>query len=166
MEIKLLVFDVDGCMTTGNIIYNNDGIETKEFNVKDGLAIASAIKLGYKTAIITGRSSKIVEKRANELKIDYLYQGVKDKLTIINEIIAKEKIALENIAAIGDDMNDYKMLNSVGLSFTPNDGASYIKEIVDRVCESKGGKGAVREMIEFIFKHQDDTQRFIELWQK
>jgi 3-deoxy-D-manno-octulosonate 8-phosphate phosphatase (KDO 8-P phosphatase) len=166
MEIKLLVFDVDGCLTNGKIIYDSDGLESKQFNVKDGLAIRSAIELGYKTAIITGRTSEVVAKRAKELKIDYLYQGIKDKLTIINEIMAKEDIKLENISAIGDDMNDYKMLLNVGLSFTPNDGSTYIKEIVDQICSANGGDGAVRQMIEYIFKHQDDEDNFKKLWQK
>ena len=166
MEIKLLVFDVDGCLTNGQIIYDSDGLESKQFNVKDGLAIRSAIELGYKTAIITGRKSDIVAKRAKELKIDYLYQGIKDKLAVLNEIVASEKIKLQNVSAIGDDMNDYKMLINVGLSFTPKDGSHFIKDIVDKVCNTKGGKGAIREMIEYIFKHQDDTKRFVELWQK
>jgi len=166
LEIKLLVFDVDGCLTNGKIIYNSDFVESKEFNVKDGLAIVSAKKLGYKTAIITGRDSQIVAKRAKELNIDYLYQGVKDKLAVLNEIVAKENIMLHNVAAIGDDLNDYKMLINIGLSFAPNDAVEDIKVIVNKICKSNGGDGAVRQMIEYIFKHQDQQQDFLSLWQK
>jgi 3-deoxy-D-manno-octulosonate 8-phosphate phosphatase (KDO 8-P phosphatase) len=165
-EIKLLVFDVDGCLTSGQIIYDSNGVESKFFNVKDGLAIKSAQQLGYKTAIITGRNSTIVEKRAKELQIDHLFQGIKNKLEVLENIAAQEGITLENTAAIGDDLNDYKMLKNVGLSFTPHDGAHHIRELVDIVCSEKGGFGAVREMIEHIFKMHGQMDAFLDPWQK
>lgn len=162
--IDLIVLDVDGCLTDGGIIYSNAGDETKVFNVKDGLAIASWIRLGHQAAIITGRRSQLVERRAKELGITHLYQGVKDKETKLRELSGELQIPLRNIAAIGDDLNDYRMLTAVGLSFTPNDGSGHIKKIVQRVCEADGGKGAVREMIETLFEINDEVDEFLTLW--
>ncbi len=162
--IKLLVFDVDGCMTNGSITYSNDAEEYKSFNVKDGLAIASWIKMGQKCAIITGRSSKIVEKRAKELGISYLFQGVKSKIKILNEILESEKLTYENVAAIGDDLNDYGMLKCAGWSFTPKDGSHFVQEIADTILDAKGGDGAIREMIERILKKEDRVEELLKLW--
>jgi len=162
--IKLLVLDVDGCLTDGKIIYASDTSETKEFNVKDGLAIASWIKLGHHVAIITGRNSVIVQKRADELGIQYLYQGIKDKAAILHEIVTQLNIELYEVAAIGDDLNDYRMLNSVGRSFTPKDGVSDIQKSVDTILSKKGGDGAVREMIDIILEENDEREEFLSLW--
>jgi len=163
--IKLLVFDVDGCLTDGSIIYGSNQDEYKAFNVKDGLAIASWSRLGFKSAIITGRNSKVVERRAKELNITYLYQGIKDKKTLLEEILKEEDLTWKNVAAIGDDLNDIGMLKSVGWSFTPNDGVSLIKQSVKTVLNSFGGKGAVREMIDMIVKEEGLEEEFLKLWQ-
>jgi len=162
--IKLLVFDVDGCMTHGDMTYSNDGNEYKSFNVKDGLAIASWNKMGAKSAIITGRESKIVEKRANELGISYFFQKVNKKIDKLNEILKKEKLDYSNVAVIGDDLNDYEMLKCAGWSFSPNDGSHFVKEVVDTILDTKGGDGAIREMIEKILKRENRTEEFIKLW--
>lgn len=162
--IDLLVFDVDGCLTNGQITYTEDGNEIKAFNVKDGLAISSWIRLGKKAAIITGRRSKIVERRAKELGISYLFQGVKDKLEVLNKIREKESIEFSQIAAIGDDLNDYRMLEAVGKSFVPADGSEYIREVCDVVLYSGGGNGAVREMIEGIIKDDGLEEEFLKIW--
>lgn len=163
--IKLLVFDVDGCLSDGKIIYDNQGNESKAFNVKDGLAIASWVKLGLKSAIITGRSSKVVEKRAKELHITHLHQGVKDKKTLLEEILKDENLTWDEVGAIGDDLNDFNMLKKVGWSFTPNDGVSIIKENVTTVLSKNGGAGAVREMIDMVVKKNGLEEEFIKLWQ-
>lgn len=162
--IDLIVLDVDGCLTDGKIIYSSSGDETKAFSVKDGLAIRSWLDLGHKAAIITGRKSALVERRAKELGITYLHQGVKDKATLLREICQDNDIALRNVAAIGDDLNDYKMLEMVGRSYTPNDGAKHVKKIVNVVCASKGGEGVVREMIESLFEINDEVGEFLALW--
>ena len=162
--IELLVLDVDGCMTDGSIIYTNSGDEIKSFDVKDGLAIATWIKMGKKVAIITGRRSKIVQKRAEELKIDYIFQGVKDKLKKLEEILKDSNLTFEQVAVIGDDLNDFKMLQTAGLSFTPQNGVEDIKNIVDYILEKKGGEGAVREMIEIILKKDGIKNKFLEVW--
>jgi 3-deoxy-D-manno-octulosonate 8-phosphate phosphatase (KDO 8-P phosphatase) len=162
--IKLLVLDVDGCLTDGKIIYTSNATEIKEFNVKDGLAIASWIKLGYQVAIITGRNSFIVKKRADELGIQHLHQGVKNKAEMLSKILDQLNIELYEVAAIGDDLNDYKMLLEAGRSFTPNDGVDDIKAIVDTVLSRKGGDGAVREMIDIIVEENDQKEAFLSLW--
>jgi 3-deoxy-D-manno-octulosonate 8-phosphate phosphatase (KDO 8-P phosphatase) len=162
--IKLLVFDVDGCLTDGSIFYNNNNEEYKAFNVKDGLAISSWSRLGLKSAIITGRSSKVVQRRARELNITHLHQGIKDKKTLLEEILKEENLTWENVAIIGDDLNDLNMLKSAGWSFTPNDGISYVKQNVTTILCANGGRGAVREMIDMIVKKQGLSEEFLKLW--
>ena len=162
--VKLIAFDVDGCMSNGSIIYDENGVETKAFNVKDGLGIVSLKKLGIKTAIITGRRSKIVENRVKELGVDYLFQGVKNKLEKLDEIAKKEGIGYSEIAYIGDDINDVAILRKVAFSFAPNDATIYAKEAAKVVLKKSGGDGVVREMLEFLFEKFDLKERFIKLW--
>ncbi len=163
--IKLLVLDVDGTLTDGGITYTNSGDELKTFDVSDGLAIATwTKKLGKKAAIITGRTSLIVERRAKDLQIEHLYQGVHNKDEILENILKEENISWNEVAAIGDDLNDFKMLKKAGISFTPANGSKYIKEIVNVQCEAKGGSGAVREMIEYIIKEDGIEEDFINAW--
>jgi 3-deoxy-D-manno-octulosonate 8-phosphate phosphatase (KDO 8-P phosphatase) len=162
--IKLIVLDVDGCLTEGKIIYSSDGSETKNFNVKDGLAISSWIKMGYHVAIITGRDSQIVQRRAKELHIEHLFQGVKDKEKVLEDLINSLGLKDYEVAAIGDDLNDLKMLNRAGRSFTPNDGVKEIKDIVDTVLSNRGGDGAVREMIDILVSENDLRDEFLALW--
>jgi len=162
--IELLVLDVDGTLTDGKITYTSNGAEIKSFDVKDGLAIASWVKiLGKKVAIITGRDSKLVEKRAKELGITHLYQGIHNKDEVLQNILEKENLTWEQTAGIGDDLNDFKMLQKVGISFCVADAVSEIKELCDRVCTQNGGQGAVREMIEYILKN-DHNKALKELW--
>ena len=163
--IKLIVLDVDGCLTDGKIIYTAQGDEIKAFHVKDGLAIVSWIKLGHDVAIITGRNSEVVARRAKELGIVHLFQGVKDKESVLDELRLKLHLQWEHIAAIGDDLNDYKMLQRVGLSFTPKDGSLYIQECAQYTLDRSGGEGAVREMIEYILKENAQEDDFVALWQ-
>jgi len=162
--IELLVLDVDGCMTDGRIVYTNSGDELKSFNVKDGFAIVAWKRLGKKVAIITGRTSKIVEIRAKELGVDYLFQRVKRKDEKLLELSKLSGIALEKIAAIGDDLNDYRLLKLAGLSFMPQDGVEEIKEVVDVILQKRGGEGAVREMIEYILKREGLFDQYLDYW--
>lgn len=164
--IELIVLDVDGTLTDGKITYTNNGDEIKSFDVSDGLAIATWTKqFGKKAAIITGRTSLLVERRANDLKIEHLYQGVHNKDEVLQKILDQENLSWHQVAAIGDDLNDYRMLKKAGLSFTPNNGSSYIKDIVNVVCQNSGGNGAVREMLEYIFKEDGLEEEFVKLWQ-
>ncbi|MDY0120691.1 MAG: HAD hydrolase family protein [Sulfurimonas sp.] len=162
--IKLLVLDVDGCMTDGKIIYDNNGLESKQFNVKDGLGITSWLKLGNEIAIITGRDSRIVANRAKELGIKHLYQGVKDKQARLKELVESLHIGLNEVAAIGDDLNDYHMLSLVGHSFTPANGVKEIQSIVTTVLSKEGGDGAVREMIDILIDKNKQRDQFMAVW--
>jgi 3-deoxy-D-manno-octulosonate 8-phosphate phosphatase (KDO 8-P phosphatase) len=163
--IELIVLDVDGTLTDGGIIYSNSGEEIKSFDVKDGLAIASwTKKLDKKAAIITGRKSILVEKRAKELGITHIVQGVDNKEEVLEEILESQGLTWENIAAIGDDLNDLKMLKKVALSFAPNDAVEYIQKNVNIICKKNGGHGAVREMIEYILEY-DNQEGLESLWE-
>ena len=162
--IKLIVLDVDGCLTDGKIIYSSDGLESKNFNVKDGLAIASWIRMGNQVAIITGRQSDIVKRRADELGIQHLFQGIKDKDRVLKELVASLGLKLYEVGAIGDDLNDYKMLSQVGKSFTPNNGVKEIKEVVKSVLTHNGGDGAVREMIDILVDENDQRDEYLSFW--
>ncbi len=162
--IELIVLDVDGCMTDGRIVYGNEGDEIKAFDVKDGFAIVNWIALGRHVAIITGRRSKIVERRAKELGITHFYQGVKDKLAMLEEICIDLEIDLSQVAAIGDDLNDFKMLKACGRSFTPADAMHYVTSIADVVLSRKGGRGAVREMIELLIREEGMEEEYLSRW--
>ena len=162
--IELIVLDVDGTMTDGKITYSSSGEELKSFCVKDGLAIASWIALGKKVAIITGRESNIVAKRAKELKIKHFYQKIKQKDKKLEEILKQENLTWNNVAVIGDDLNDYLMLKKAKISFCPLNATNFIKNSVDIVLNYNGGDGAVRDMIEYLISLEGLQEEFLSLW--
>ncbi|MEA1956389.1 MAG: HAD hydrolase family protein [Campylobacterota bacterium] len=162
--IKLLILDVDGCLTDGKLIYSADAIESKSFNVKDGLGIVTWNKLGNHTAIITGKKSAMVLKRSQELGIKHLYQGIKDKDRVLKEIVSSLGIDFSEVAVIGDDLNDYGMLSLVEESFTPKNGVKEIKNIVKTVLSFNGGDGAVREMIDILVDKNSQREQFMAKW--
>ena len=164
MSIELIVLDVDGTMTDSRITYSETGDEIKSFNVKDGLAIASWRRLGKQVAIITGRSSKIVARRAQELRIEHFYQGVHNKREVLESLLEKLDISMENVAAIGDDLNDLSMLKAAAISFVPRDASAYVDKIADVILTKKGGDGAVREMIEYLIKKEGLEGKYLALW--
>lgn len=163
--IKLIVLDVDGCLTNGQIIYGESGEEVKAFNVKDGLAIKSWLQLGHEVAIITGRRSGIVKRRAEELGVGHLYQGVKNKKRRLEMLCADLKITADEVAAIGDDLNDLNMLAFAGRSFAPADASAFITDAVDQVLTRRGGEAAVREMIEALMRLNGESEAFLAQWQ-
>lgn len=165
MNIELIVLDVDGTMTDSHITYSEAGDEIKSFNVKDGLAIASWRKLGKQVAIITGRSSKIVARRAKELRIEHFYQGVENKLEVLQQLLVKLDLEMKNVAAIGDDLNDLRMLQAVAVSFVPRDASAYVEKIATVILSKRGGEGAVREMIEYLIVKEGLEEKYLELWQ-
>lgn len=147
--IKLLVMDVDGTLTDGKIYMGSSGEVMKAFDVKDGYAIAHMLpEMGIIPVIITGRKSVIVENRARELGIKELHQGTPDKLETLKEIARKYDIFPNEIAYIGDDLNDLDCIEFVGCSACPADAADAVKREVDYVCQHPGGQGALREMAE------------------
>src|SRR6056297_1909536 len=156
LKIKLFITDVDGVLTDGSLILGNNGEEFKSFNSQDGMGIKLLQKNNIKVAIITGRSSKIVKNRAEELAIKEVYQGIDDKIKIFDDLLDKYFLNSNEVSYIGDDLNDLPVLNEVGLSFTVSNGVDKVKENVDYVTEKSGGKGAVREAAELILNIQID----------
>jgi 3-deoxy-D-manno-octulosonate 8-phosphate phosphatase (KDO 8-P phosphatase) len=142
-QVKLIVLDVDGTLTDGKIYIDNRGIETKAFNVKDGMAISQAIRYGLIVAIITGRKSDIVEHR-----------GIQNKIETLKVIKSEHKLEWNQILYIGDDINDLKVMRIVGVSACPQDAAQMIKEEADIVSKFNGGEGAVREILDILFKEK------------
>ena len=162
--IKLLILDVDGCLSDGKLSYSSDGIEMKNFNVKDGLGITTWIKMGGEVAIITGRKSEIVKRRAEELGITHLFQGIRDKDRVVKELVDSLGLKFYELGAMGDDLNDYNMLSLVGRSFTPANGVKEIKSLVDTTLTCSGGDGAVREMIDILVDENDQREEFLSIW--
>lgn len=154
-KIKLLVMDVDGTLTDGKINMGPEGELFKSFHIRDGYAINEMLPgHGIVPAIITGRTSKIVENRAKELHITELYQGRHDKLDTLKELMWKYDCQKENVAYIGDDILDIICMKECGLVGCPADACQQVKELSDYICTCKGGEGAVREFVEFIISKQ------------
>jgi len=164
MSIELIVLDVDGTLTDGKITYTENGDEVKSFSVKDGLAIASWIKLGKEVAIITGRSSKIVERRVKELGIKHFFQGIHNKKEVLEELLTQLNISMENVATSGDDLNDYAMLKSSKYAYVPSDASVFVKNIATDILISRGGEGAIREMIEKLIVLENLEDEYLALW--
>ncbi|MFQ6082752.1 MAG: KdsC family phosphatase [Candidatus Aminicenantia bacterium] len=161
-KIKMIIMDVDGTLTDGTLYVTSDGEEIKGYNVKDGTGILLAHLAGIKTAIITGKVSKALEKRAELLGIKELYQGKIDKKSILFQILESHKLHPEEIAYIGDDVGDLEIMKSVGLAGTVSDAHSEVKKISYFISNLPGGKGAVREFIEFILTAQKKWELLIE----
>lgn len=159
--IKLIVLDVDGTLTDGKLYIDNMGNEMKAFDVKDGLAISQSIKQGLIFAIITGKTSKIVERRGKELGIQEIIQGSWNKVEDLEKILKKYNITYEETAYIGDDLIDLKPMKLCGFSACPKDSVNEIIEISDLVSTKNGGCGAVREILEFILKKQNLWENII-----
>jgi len=155
INIKLILMDVDGVLTSGDIIYSSSGEELKKFDIHDGMGISLARMAGLKTGIITGRVSEMVKRRAEELKFDVISQGNINKLKPYEEIRDREGLSNEEIAYIGDDIPDICILKRVGFSVAVANARDEVKAICDYVTTAPGGKGAVREVIEKILKRQE-----------
>ena len=154
MRIKLLAMDVDGTLTDGRIFIGAYGEVMKAFDVKDGYGIVQFRNAGGIPVVITGRHSEIVEERCRELGIKDLFQGVENKLECLKKVANRFRIGKDQIAYIGDDLNDLECIKYAGFSACPGDAVPTVRKIVDYVCVCKGGKGAVREVIDLF--HQMD----------
>jgi len=153
-KIKIIILDVDGVMTDGRIIYSSNGEEIKEFDVRDGHGIKLAKRAGLDIAIITGRSSEIIERRAQELGIEKIYQKALNKIDAFNDILQLGGYSEEEVAYAGDDLPDIPVMRRVGLSIAVNDAVDDVAEIAHMVTDNCGGHGAVREIVDFILKVQ------------
>lgn len=151
-KIKLLILDVDGVMTDGSIILDNEGNEFKRFHVRDGHGIKMISRAGIKVAIITGRKSKVVEVRARELGIEEVYQKVFQKSLVYEKLQKKYNCRDENVAFMGDDVVDQELLRRAGLTAAPADAEEEAKKLADIVTKRGGGRGAVREFTDLILK--------------
>ncbi len=151
-SIELLVLDVDGVLTDGRIVYSTDGQQVLSFHVHDGLGIKLLSESGVKIAIISARKSQALERRASELGIHFLYQGVSDKAACFRQLLTRLGLSPEKVAAVGDDLVDLPILKSVGLSVIVQNAASGLSDHVDYTTERPGGAGAVREVCELILK--------------
>ena len=148
--IKLLVLDVDGVMTDGKVTYTSDGQELKSFNIKDGVGIKRVQQAGIQTAIITGRVSPMVARRATELGIHHVIQGREDKLTALKELLRSVAIELHEVAYMGDDLPDVDAIVKTGLGACPKNAVSAVASKADWVASHDGGEGCVREFCDYL----------------
>lgn len=160
-NIKAILFDVDGVLTDGGIIYDDNGIEYKRYNVKDGQIISHLKKYGFVVGAVTGRESDVVKNRCEELKLDYHRHGIKDKLGEYETFKKEYSLKDTQIAYIGDDIIDLSILVRCGLSATPNDAREYIKDEVDIITNTKGGEGVLRDIADYILDSQDLLEKLI-----
>lgn len=147
---KLILTDIDGVWTDGGMYYDQTGNEWKKFHTYDSAGVYWAHRLNIPVGIITGENTRIVERRAEKLRIEYLFQGVTDKLNVAKDLCRRLGIDMKEIAYIGDDLNDIELLRSVGISGTPASSPSYIQHIAKYVTKKRGGEGVFREFVEFI----------------
>lgn len=159
-KIKLILLDVDGVLTDGGIIIDSRGMEAKRFDVRDGQGITLLIDCGIKVGFITGRSSTIVRRRAKELGVTIVYQGVKNKAEIYERLKTKTGLKDDQIAYVGDDILDLPVLRKVGLAIAVRDSWSGLKSRVDYVTKSSGGRGAAREIAELMLDVQGLWKKF------
>ncbi|NUQ64796.1 MAG: HAD hydrolase family protein [Pirellulales bacterium] len=152
--IELVLADVDGVLTDGHLDFDNQGIETKRFHIRDGLGIKLWQKAGYRFGIITTRSSQMVKQRAGELDIEIVRQGAGDKLATAQEILSELKIAPQAACYIGDDLPDMPVARTMGLGVAVADACLELREVAHYVTTAAGGQGAVREVIEMILRAQ------------
>lgn len=175
--IKLLLLDVDGTLTDGKITFIDSiesasldsvlsSYESKSFNIQDGLGIVAWLKMGLEVAIISGRESNLTKLRAKELGITRVFMGVGDKSSIAHNIISGLNLSKDEVACIGDDVNDLGMFKECGLCFVPNNANELIKQKADVILQKAGGEGAVREMIDFIISRDKDLlKEFLSLYE-
>ena len=165
-NIELVLSDVDGVLTSGGIVFDNQGIESKEFHIRDGLGIRLWQRAGFRFGILTARTSHIVRLRAVELGIDIVRQGFEDKLPVAQQLIAQQGLQMEQVCYIGDDLSDLPVIRRVGLGVAVSDAANEVRSAADWVTETAGGRGAVRELIETLLKAKnrwdDLIRRYLE----
>lgn len=151
-RLRLLLLDVDGVLTDGGIVYDAEGREIKRFHVRDGHGIVMLRRAGVEVGIITGRTSPVVPVRARELGIALVRQGAVDKVAAWREILAERRLLPEETGYVGDDIVDVPLLREVGFAAAVADAEEYVLSAVDYVASRPGGRGAVREIIEFVLR--------------
>lgn len=160
-NINTIFLDVDGTLTDGKVYLDNGKNEFKAFNVKDGLMVVAAIKMGYDVIIMTGRKSEVVSRRAAELGIKEYYQGVRNKKKALEKLMESKAITYSNLAYLGDDLNDLSVMKKARFAGCPQDAAEEVKETSDFISEFKGGEGAVREILSHILKAKGEYNKVL-----
>ena len=151
-HVRLVAMDCDGVLTDGGMYYAESGDEWKKFNTRDGKGVEILRRAGYLTAIITGEDTVIVERRAAKMKVDALIQGAQDKLAALDTLLASHGLVYEQVAYIGDDLNDLPVMQVVGLACAVADATPSVRQSAHYVCGRKGGEGAVREVADLILE--------------
>jgi 3-deoxy-D-manno-octulosonate 8-phosphate phosphatase (KDO 8-P phosphatase) len=165
-KTRLLIMDVDGVLTDGRIIQDGHGHELKVFDVKDGHGIVMAHRAKLRTALISGRESETITRRAEELGIELVFQKIWNKLEVYEKILVDTELTHDEVAYIGDDLIDIPLLRRVGLAVAVADAVDEVKAAVHLITQRPGGQGAVREVIELILRAQDHWDRLIERYTK
>lgn len=160
--LEWILFDVDGVLTDGTLLYSHEGETLKTFNVRDGLGFRLAQRAGLKIGLLSGRTSEPLEKRAAELDFDAVMLGSKDKIADLETFRIHHAVALDHIAYVGDDLPDIPVLKCVGLSFAPADAAPEVRAVADVVLGTGGGRGAARELIERVLKARGEWNGLVE----
>lgn len=158
---KLILTDIDGVWTDGGMYYDGTNMELKKFNTYDSAGVLFAHHLGIPVGILTGENTQIVQRRADKLKVDYCYLGCRDKVSIVQQLCEKLGITMQEVAYIGDDLNDLKLLRIVGWSGVPSSAPRYIQAIATISLQKRGGEGAFREFVETIIG-ENEINRLID----
>lgn len=160
-KIKFLVIDVDGTMTDAGIYYDEHGNELKKFCTKDAAGFFAAKEAGIQTIILTGRECAATTRRMREMKVDYLVQNCKDKITYLKNFMEEKQISKEEIGYLGDDLNDLPPMNMCGFVGCPQDACAEVKSRADYISGVKGGAGAVRDIIEYLLRARDEWDKIV-----
>ncbi|MDO4317089.1 MAG: HAD-IIIA family hydrolase [Lachnospiraceae bacterium] len=160
-KLKLLVIDVDGTMTDAGIYYDENGNELKKFCTKDAAGFFAAHKVGIQIMVLTGRECAATTRRMKEMKVEYLYQNVKDKVVFLKQFLAEHGLSKEEVGYIGDDLNDLPPMSLAGYVGCPADSCPEILEIADYISQAKGGQGAVRDVIEHMLRETGEWTKAV-----
>lgn len=160
-KIKYLVIDVDGTMTDAGIYYDEHGNELKKFCTKDAAGFFAAKQAGIRIMVLTGRECRATARRMQEMKVDYLVQNIKDKVTYLKEFMSTNNLTGEEIGYLGDDLNDLQSMMLCGFVGCPEDACPEVKEVADYISDVRGGHGAVRDIIAFLLNRRDEWEHVI-----
>jgi YrbI family 3-deoxy-D-manno-octulosonate 8-phosphate phosphatase len=160
-QIRMIVSDVDGVWTDGSVLYGGRDVELKRFNVRDGLAVRIAQKAGIEIAIVTGRTSRALERRCEELDITRLVQGVASKLTAVEELLEETALTFEQLCYVGDDLPDLSVMHRVAISAAPADAALEVLAVANWRLDAAGGHGAFREVVERLLQARGEWDAIV-----
>lgn len=163
--IQMILCDVDGVLTDGRLSFDNQGIETKSFHVRDGMGIKLWQQAGFEFGLLTARSSHIVKVRAAELGVDLIRQGFSDKPPVARQIMQEHNLTPEQVCYVGDDLTDMQLISEVGFGVAVADAVPEVRQVASFTTKTPGGKGAVRELIEMILKTQNRWSELVRKYQ-